>query len=107
MTVAITKATDHLVVKRALPQLTWPTPAPIPYGVALSPSQLDARAIVNEWSERVPTGVKTPTALSRYLVHAARDEPAREVPGRETMAASDGEAAPQPGGVGALSRRKL
>jgi hypothetical protein len=42
----VTTATVHLVVKRALPQLTWPAPSPIPTGVALSALQLDARATV-------------------------------------------------------------
>ncbi|MCU1490699.1 MAG: dystroglycan-type cadherin-like domain repeat protein [Acidimicrobiaceae bacterium] len=42
----VTTATAHLVVKRALPALNWPAPAPIPYGAALSAAQLDARAAV-------------------------------------------------------------
>ena len=35
-----------LLVNKALPTITWPTPAPIPYGTALSSTQLDATASV-------------------------------------------------------------
>ena len=39
-------ATTLLIVNKAIPVLTWPTPAPIPYGTALSSVQLDATANV-------------------------------------------------------------
>ena len=35
-----------LLVNKALPTITWPTPAPIPYGTPLSSTQLDATASV-------------------------------------------------------------
>ncbi len=35
-----------LLVNKAIPVITWPTPAPIPYGTALSSTQLDAIASV-------------------------------------------------------------
>jgi len=35
-----------LLVNKATPTITWPTPAPIPYGTALSSTQLDATASV-------------------------------------------------------------
>jgi len=39
-------ATTLLVVNKATPVVTWPTPAPISYGTALSSTQLDATASV-------------------------------------------------------------
>jgi Abnormal spindle-like microcephaly-assoc'd, ASPM-SPD-2-Hydin len=38
--------TNVLVVSKAMPVITWPTPAPIPYGTRLSSAQLDATANV-------------------------------------------------------------
>jgi len=39
-------ATSTLTVSRAIPVLTWPVPAPITYGIALSGTQLNATASV-------------------------------------------------------------
>lgn len=43
---AIATATVQLVVNKATPIITWPTPAPISYGTPLSSTQLDATANV-------------------------------------------------------------
>jgi hypothetical protein len=40
------QATVQLTVTRAMPVITWPTPAPISYGTVLSPTQLNATASV-------------------------------------------------------------
>ncbi len=42
----IVTATVLLVVNKAIPTITWPTPAPISYGTALSSTQLNATANV-------------------------------------------------------------
>jgi predicted TIM-barrel enzyme len=39
-------ATQVVTVNKAVPVITWPAPAPIPYGTALSATQLDATANV-------------------------------------------------------------
>ena len=50
-------ASGNFVIQQATPVITWPTPAPITYGTALSAVQLDATATVNgTYSYTPPAG---------------------------------------------------
>jgi hypothetical protein len=60
-------ATATIVVDRATPAITWGTPAPIVYGAALGPSQLDATADVPGRFAYTPGAGTVPGAGIRTL----------------------------------------
>jgi phospholipase C len=55
-----------LTIKQATPVITWPTPAPVTYGTALSGTQLDATASVSGSFTYVP---HSPTVLAAGTSH--------------------------------------
>jgi hypothetical protein len=70
---AASTATGLLLVKKAQPQIAWPTPADITYGSPLGPSQLNALAtvqgssIAGTFRYGQPIGTVLPVGLGRRL----------------------------------------
>jgi hypothetical protein len=60
-------ATVQLMVNKATPAITWATPAPINYGVALSATQLDASATVSGTFAYTPGLGTVPTTGTQTL----------------------------------------
>jgi len=64
---SIATATQKLTVNKAVPVITWPAPAAITYGTALSATQLDATANVPGAFVYTPAAGKVLTAGTQTL----------------------------------------
>jgi hypothetical protein len=68
-TYSASTATTPLTISQATPHLTWPSPAPIAYGTALSAAQLDAAAdVAGTFTYAPPAGTILPTGTSTLSV---------------------------------------
>jgi Flp pilus assembly CpaE family ATPase len=61
------RATVQLTVTKAMPVITWPTPAPISYGTMLSSTQLNAKASVPGTFVYTPAAGEMPSAGTHTL----------------------------------------